>query len=232
MAHRSEVLTVDEKDLPIELTASFPIQPNSEIEFLEESGRSHVHSVGNQSGFCHLSLRVYPNFAAQADCVITKSPTFDAAAFGQGDAAGIRFQPFFIKKKGVKPPDLRGKGLFARGLHYGGLVTPSNVLLSGECDDCEKSFLFSSFHAGFSEVQYFYSSSGLYTVIVNGVEAGKPEDIERKLPSAPDMTKYSYLNPFRCPHCKAAYIDFEKYPEIRAGEYYGNHFPETKLQRF
>lgn len=49
---------------------------------------------------------------------------------------------------------------------------------------------------------------------------------------APDGTSFSYLNPLRCPHCTAPYIDFESRPEIRAGEYYGNYLHGTDPQRY
>lgn len=238
-----DVLSIDEKELPIEARLAFPVTASSEIEFVEESGRTHTHALLGEAGFFHLSLRVYPNFAVQADGLLSGSKALPENALERGEARGLRFQPFFIQKKGQKPPDLKGKGLFARGLHYNGVVTPSKIVLSAICDECEKAFQFTSFHSGFSDVAYFYSSSGKHTLAVSLQEPGapsaltKPDDealqlLERKLPSAPDASKYSYLNPFRCPHCRAAYIDFENYPEIRSSEYYANVHVGQRLQQF
>lgn len=239
----AEVLSINEKELPVDARISFPVKSTSEIEFLEESGRTHKHSMLSEEGYFHLSLRMYPNFAAQADGLLSGSKELADGAFERGEARGVRFQPFFVKKKGQKAPDLKGKGLFARGLHYSGVVTQSNIVLSAICDECEKSFQFTSFHAGFSDAAYFYSSSGKHTLAMSLQEPGAPgalsqpntdalDQLERKLPSAPDASKYAYLNPFRCPHCHAPYIDFEKFPEMRPGECYGNIHLGQRLQRF
>jgi hypothetical protein len=82
-------------------------------------------------------------------------------------------------------------------------------------------------------VGYFYSKSGTHTLIVSDHVPGAPPALgqpdfealailEQRLPHAPDDTSFNYLNSLRCPHCKTPYIDFERYPEQRAGEYYGN----------
>lgn len=222
-----EVLAMEEKDGPNEAAVSFSIHPESVIEFHEESGRTHSHTISGEVGSLRLTVRVYPTYGVQA--------------IGQLGSKEVRFQPFYIKKKGHKLPDLKGKGLATRGFHDLLTRTPSNVVLSALCDECEKSFQFTSFHASSSGVTYFYSSSGKYTLTVNEQELGEPgvkpseeavQALERKLPSAPDASKYSYLNPFRCPHCSAPYIDFEKYPEIRVSEFYGNLQAGQKLQSF
>jgi hypothetical protein len=56
--------------------------------------------------------------------------------------------------------------------------------------------------------------------------------LENRLPKAPDGTSFSYLNPFRCPHCGASYIDFRKHPGLRKSEYYGNYFAGVELLRY
>jgi hypothetical protein len=242
----TEVLSIEEKDVPCDARISFRSGAGAEIQFVEESGKTHEHHLpADRNGFFHMSVRIHPNFACQADGILSASSEVSVAEdeIRKLEADGVRFQPFFIKRKGVKVPELKGKGLFARGLHYNGVTTPGNVILSGVCDECEKSFLFRSFHAGFSELGYFYSGSGKHTLTVSAMEPGAPAalsepdpellaNLERRLPSAPDMTKFSYLNPFRCPHCQAAYIDFEKHPEIRSSEYYGNQFLGVKAIRF
>jgi hypothetical protein len=79
-----------------------------------------------------------------------------------------------------------------------------------------------------------YSDSGTHTLIISGDTHGVPpamgkpdlesvKKLEAVLPKAPDGTAFRYLNPLRCPHCGAAYIDFVKFPNDREDEYYGNY---------
>jgi hypothetical protein len=89
-------------------------------------------------------------------------------------------------------------------------------------------------------VGYFYSGSGKHTLFVGMEVPGCPAPLsepdaallaalEAALPPAPDGTPFRYTNPFRCPHCPAAYIDFERHPEYRPKEYYGNYFVGSEL---
>lgn len=137
---------------------------------------------------------------------------------------------------------LKGKGLFACGLHFSGTVTPGNTLLSCECDSCHRSFLIRSYHSGFSNSGYFDSASGKHTLTVPSHLAGAPvalsepeptalATLEAMLPAAPDGSRFAYLNPFRCPHCSAPYIDFSE-PGSRSAEYYGNYFAGSELLRY
>ena len=230
-------------EIPCEKTPSVRISAGSSIEFKDSQGVAHRHYLGAVAGWYHLSIRVHPSFACQADCVITDSERFDPEAFAKGAAQGIRFQPFFISGAKVQNEELHGKGLFARGLHFSGTVTPGNVVLSCECDQCKRSFQIRSYHAGFSNSGYFYSESGKYTITVSNSVAGCPaalsepdiaelSAVEATLPPAPDGTHYKYLNPFRCPHCAAPYIDFQNNPKLRPGEYYGNYYVGSELLQY
>jgi len=234
-------IRVDE--LPCEKTPSIRVPANSVVSFADSSGTTHTHALGVAQGWVHLSIRVHANRACQADCVISDSETFDPNALMQGKATGIRFQPFFLEGAFVSNHDLAGKGLFARGLHFSGNITPGNILLSCECDKCHRSFLIRSYHAGFSNAGYFYSGSGKHTLTVNTHVAGSPAPLsapdpealtalEQALPKAPDGTTYSYLNPFRCPHCGEPYINFRDNPGLREGEYYGNYFFGSELLQY
>jgi hypothetical protein len=82
------------------------------------------------------------------------------------DEIGIRFQPFFLQAA-VDAADMRGKGLFARCLHYRGTITPNSMRLSCICDDCGESFLVRSFHTGWGGEEYFYSDTGRFTLIAS-----------------------------------------------------------------
>jgi hypothetical protein len=237
-----QLATVTAAHLPCELTPSAKVRPGSVVSFSAADGTAHVHTLGEVTGWAHFSVRVHANRACQADCVVSDSEQFDPEAFSRGDAVGIRFQPFFLPGAAVSNSELRGKGLFARGLHFNGTVTPGNTLLSCECDSCEKSFLIRSYHAGFSNSEYFYSASGKHTLTVSSYLPGAPAALaepepaalaalEAALPAAPDGSRFAYCNPFRCPHCSAPYIDFSE-PGSRSAEYYGNYFAGSELLRY
>lgn len=238
-----KVCEIHGDELPCERTPSAEVHPGSVATFVDSNGTRHEHGLGQVHGWAHLSVRVHANRACQADCVVSRSPQFDVTAAASGDAVGIRFQPFFLPGSNVPSAELTGKGLFARGLHFSGTITPGYILLSCECDQCHRSFLIRSYHAGFSNCGYFYSASGKHTLTVPNWVSGSPAalsepdpialaELEARLPDAPDGSRYSYLNPFRCPHCGAAYIDFQSHPQIRPSEYYGNYFADAELLRF
>jgi hypothetical protein len=238
-----ELCSISQNELPSEKNPSVQLDSDSVIEFVDFQGVTHRHELGASSGWFHFSIRVHPNRACQADCVITDSQKFDPEAFVSGKATGIRFQPFFISGATVRNNELYGKGLFARGLHFSGSITSGNTILSCECDRCNRSFQIHSYHAGFSNAGYFYSDSGKYTLTVSDRVPGCPAALsapnttelaalEAALPLAPDGTHFKYSNPFRCPRCSAPYIDFEKNLKDRPGEYYGNYFVGSELLRY
>lgn len=238
-----EIARFDEPELPCEKSPSMEIEADSTIQFIDRQGVVHEHPLGPNAGWYHFSVRVHGGLGCQVDCVVTDSPAFDPHAFDRGEATGIRFQPFFLSGAEVKNTDFRGKGLFARGLHFNGQITRADIVMSCECDDCHKSFHIRSFHAGFSHAGYFYSDSGKHTLTVSDRVPGCPAPLstpdpadlaalEAALPLAPDGTRFRYTNPFRCPYCAAPYIDFEAHPEYRADEYYGNYFYGAELLRY
>jgi hypothetical protein len=229
----SEIAAVELGDLPCELTASRRIASESVIEFVDSASRHHDHSLAELSGWTHISIRVHENLACQADCIVTDSEVYQQDALMNGGAKGVRFQPFFLPGSTADEEALAGQGLFRRGLHFPGTVTPGSVRLSCECDYCRRTFHVQSFHAGFADVSYMYSESGAYTLLVDGRTPGRPpptgkpnmeqlEKLEAALPLAPDRSTFGYMHPFRCPYCHRSYIDFEAHPELREGEYYGN----------
>jgi len=238
-----EITRVHADELPCEKTPSAAITPDSTVSFVDADGRARVHGFGDRTGWAHLSVRVRETKACQVDGIVTDSEQFDPNAYGEGRATGIRFQPFFLPGSPIPDDMFAGKGLFQRGLHFSGTITSGNTVLSCECDRCHKTFLIRSYHAGFSELGYFYSGSGSYTLGVPNRVAGSPvalqepdpaelADLESRLPSAPDGSRFLYLNPFRCPHCSAPYIDFEAHPDLRPQEYYGNYFEGSEMMYY
>ena len=239
------VTTIEQSEIPCEKTPIiFSNNVGKSLRFVDFQGGEYSFSLEYESGYIHLSVRVHDNLACQTDCLISKSKEIASDAFQKLEVNGIRFQPFFLPGAKVSNSEFKGKGLFHRGLHFSGTVTPGNVSLSCICDECKKCFRINSFHAGFSNLGYFYSESGKETLVVSSYAKGSPpalgkvnieevQELEAKLPKAKDGTTFSYLNGFRCPHCGANYIDFRAYPEQREREYYGNVFygePTTKYE--
>lgn len=228
-----EIAQVKDGDQPCELTPARHVLPGAAIEFVDSADRRHVHSLAELAGWAHLSIRVHESLACQADCAVTESEVYDPQELLTGTGSGIRFQPFFLPGSKGDPASLVGQGMFRRGLHFSGTVTPGSVRLSCECDFCARTFHVQSFHAGFGHVGYMYSDSGDFTLIIDENVLGAPpalgkadldalRTLETVLPQAPDGTAFKYMNPFRCPHCRQPYIDFKAHPELREGEYYGN----------
>lgn len=154
---------------------------------------------------------------------------------------GIRFQPFFLSDREEKNKEMRGKGMFARGLHYSGLESVGDTRLICICDDCQKSFTAEFHYANFSKVQYFYSSNSKETLIVpynnnreevpflpqNEISEIELKELEKKLPSTVDG-KFEYYNSFKCPHCFSDYINFRENKELRQNEYYAHYYINQK----
>jgi hypothetical protein len=218
------------------------------LHFIDSAGSDRsfdVSSIFSEGGrFLHLSIRVGPTFAVESDCIVTKSADENPQdAFQSGTAPGVRFQPFMLPEFTDDTSILLGKGLFFRGLHFSGSVTPGNVSVLCLCDYCNKSFRLQSFHAGFGQVTYLYCSGGPHTLIAsNYIEDAPPvlgeaiESVarfERRLPECSECGgSFRYMNSLLCPHCKGPYIDFTQHPEERKKEYYGNHLYGRSVQVF
>jgi hypothetical protein len=223
---------------PCEKTFSLYVNGAATVELIEPTTTPRAHDLPELTGWLRFSVRVNERAVCQANCALTEREHDASAALTQ-----IRFQPFYVGDAEPMNAHLVGHGLFMRGLQFNGAVTKSSMILSCICDRCKRSFLIHSFHSGFMDVAYFYSGSGAYTMIVAGDVPGAPvalqepdaaalAALEAALPAAPDGTRFAYTNPFRCPHCKVPYIDFEAHPEERIREYYGNSFVGTELLRF
>ena len=214
-------------------------RPDPTLTMADAQGGVRVYdftSIAKEGDVAALSIRVGPGLVVQTDCLIGNAAEPTAADFMSGRVLGVRFQPFFLPGAEFDSSSLRGRGLFKRGLHYSGIVTPANVSLLCICDSCEGSFRLQSFHAGFSSLSYFYCSSGLHTLTVSSQGSGAPPSPHDAAPDAwrtfeetlPECTRcggdFAYGHSLRCPICGEPYIDFAKYPEERRLEYYGNYF--------
>jgi hypothetical protein len=245
----TEIAAAPTDQLPVEL------QPNiawsgrpGPLTLTDARGTSTVFDLdvvpADEAACAALSIRVFKEGVVQADCLLGKDALPTVADFNAGRALGLRLQPFFLPALRETVPDTRGRGLFDRGLHYGGHVTPGNVSLLCLCDECRATIRLRSFHAGFSHLGYFYCASGTHTLTVPSQLPGAPAAraqpdpqllaaLEARLPPCAECGKpFAYLNPLRCPRCAAPFIDFRSDPEMRPAEYYGNVIYGHESQRF
>lgn len=244
-----ELARIDRQSVPVEKRVVAVIStPHPTLSLRDSRGTEWVYDLSSclrgEARHLHFSFSVGSTFGAQADCVLWNSEHLPDDAFHKGEADGIRFQPCYLPECPGDPAELVGRGLFFRGLHVSGYVTPGNVSLLCVCDSCRKSFRVQSFHAGFADLAYFYCDKAPHTLVASAhlpdappllVEAdeGAISRFESQLPPCEKCGgAFLYYNPLRCPHCLAPYIDFERYPKLRETEYYGNHLYGDTVQRF
>lgn len=219
------------------------------LHFVDSAGNARsfdLSSVFAEGGrFLHMSVRVGSTFAVQSDCIVTASEDENPhTAYQSGTSIGVRFQPFMLPEFAGDTSELAGKGLFYRGLHFSGTITPGNVSVLCLCDYCRKSFRLQSFHAGFADLTYLYCSGGPHTLVASSYIEGAPPILgkadmesvarfERRLPGCKECGgSFRYMNPLLCPHCREPFIDFKRYPQEREKEYYGNHLYGGSVQVF
>jgi hypothetical protein len=152
-----------EEIFKLRLTKKFSIlcDKGAQVEFHTKEAH-YLHVLAEEEGWLHFAIEVYiykQQIVCQPVCAMKPYPIYHWEKKPSNDTCFIRFQPFMAAGY---PQDLVGRGLFLRGLHYRGFVTPTNVKLSCICDNCKKSV-----HSGFSMASYFYSASGQYTLIVS-----------------------------------------------------------------
>jgi hypothetical protein len=188
-----------------------------------------------QGQFLHFSISVQENDAVMIDGIISANRDRHLN-WADGKYEAIRLQPFFLKESDYQNTELIGKGLFARGLHYSGTITPTGVENVCICDFCRQSFTLQHVHAGFSEVQYFYSSDSKHTLLVRygeieklplqlqeSIEENSLKEVETVLSNF-SGEGFKYYNSLNCPHCSKPFINFSDNKDMRPKEYYANKF--------
>ena len=233
---------------PIEVNHVFEFESNKPILFVYENfklrRKYHIESLHSNKSlrgqFLHSSVRLLKNNAFMLDGIISNKPD-SHPSWKNNRYEGLRFQPFYLSNKEHLNKALIGKGLFERGLHFSGTITPNGVRSICICDLCNKSFTLQHLHAGVSEIQYFYSSNSKETLIVEYDRIkGLPRQLEKvnnekflkkiesQLPKSKDG-EFRYFNSFRCPYCNEKYIDFESNKEMRPNEYYCCYLINSEL---
>lgn len=245
----SELCRIAKPDVPCEVTPCCEVQAKSPVLVLTDSSAAeHAYDLSSVlsegARWLHFSIRVGPTYGVQADCLLADSEVLPAEGFARGETKGIRFQPLYLPECESSSQELVGRGLFFRGFHFRGSITPGNVSLLCLCDVCRKSFRLQSFHAGFSSLTYMYCSGCPGVIVASSCLAdappvlgeADPEAVRRFEGKLPPCERcggtFAYHNPLRCPHCRAPYIDFAKHPDARETEYYGNHLYGEALQEY
>jgi hypothetical protein len=194
-----------------------------------------ANGMSLNGAYLHSSVRVNANSSVQIDGFISR----DKEKYNRETDEGVRFQPFMLSDRGEANAMLKGAGTFARGLHYPGIVSGGTTRLVCICDQCKESFSLDFIHAGFSEIQYFYSENSKEVLFVKyGEIPNLPvqlqehvdelvlQEVENNLPQSSDG-KFRFYNTLRCPHCRAPYIDFEHNRHLRKTEYYAHYYLNT-----
>lgn len=151
----------------------------------------------------------------------------------------INFQPFFLSNMDEKNKKLIGKGGFARGFQFPGIMSGGSRAIA-ICDFCDKSFSLSYLHAGRGEFQYFYSENSREILFVyygemdNVPIQNQPikdiailKEFESKLPISSDGL-FLYYNPLVCPYCQRPYFDFKNNKADRPYQYYAHYYLNQK----
>ncbi|WP_116787584.1 hypothetical protein [Flavobacterium psychrotrophum] len=212
------------------------------LNIYENENLIHRFTIESRDGYpdvsgryLHSSIRVNSDSSVQMDGIIS-----DDRDIYDKDGEGIRFQPFFLSNKESSNTSLKGQGLFQRGLHFSGFITSRNIRFICICDECRMSFSLECYHAGFSELQYFYSTNSKEILFVRygeienlpvqlqkDINADIITKVENQLPQTKDGN-FRFYNGLKCPHCSADYIDFENHKERRTNEYYANFYLNQK----
>lgn len=194
--------------------------------------------------YLHASIRLSPTGILQIEGILSPDPDHYPTWQEPGFEA-IRLQPFFLRAPQDESLRLPGAGLLQRGLHHTNQLTPTKLRLVCVCDYCQQSFNVQHLHAGQARGLYFYSDDSQQTLFVPTsrllplpspsqlrAQPALLRQLEAQLP-APTYGggAYRYYNPFRCPYCRAGFVDFHGNPFRRAQEQYGcyllNHAVQT-----
>lgn len=180
-------------------------------------------------------IRVNANFSVQIEGTIY-SDMEHLLYKKSANSEYLRFQPFHLSHRKESDEKLVGRGMIARGLHYPGYRDGGGIRLICICDHCCESFSVDFYHAGFSELQYFYSSNSKETLMVSfdkilempahlqeNVDEKTLEKFEKILPKTEDG-EFKYYNPFCCPHCLAAFNDYRKFKLDRPNDIYAHFY--------
>ena len=192
------------------------------IVLYEDDEQTREYALQPEEGECfdgryfHVSVRLGfmgmpPVGVAQIDGFV--SDTAEEREM-TGDDIGYRMEGHFLRCSGAfareRSEAARGKDLMAKGLKYPGYTTPSNVRLVGVCADCSKSFAFHGYAVYMAQEDVAYSDDGLDVCAIPAY------DIDPDTWSFEAGAKtFRYYNSFRCPHCGAAYIDYENNRDMK-----------------
>lgn len=183
-----------------------------ELVFADSRGTRRVFDLSfvrdERKDWVHFCIRVSSEYLVQPDLVFGESSEDPEQAFRAGEVSGVRLQPFILPESSKSYDVIEGRGLFQRGFHFVGIVTPGNVSLVCVCAYCDRNFRIQSFHAGMSNVAYFYCSDCTETLVASvDLEDAPPvleeadpaalKRFEQRLPYAPNAADRSPIT-IRC----------------------------------
>ena len=157
----------------------------------------------------------YPDAdVVQIDGLIAKENTGDAK-MTTGTPA-YRFEVYYPVSDPfanvLQNETVRGGPLESKALRYPGLITPTNVSLVGICGGCGRSFAFKGYFIHHMQCVPVYSDDGVDVMALPVQEMEKAAG-EKEWAAEANGKRFRYWNPFRCPHCGEAYIDYQRYPK-------------------
>lgn len=129
-----EVCSVVASDLPADKQPTVELRRRDlELAFVDSRGHKRSFSMASAfdegARFLHMSIRVSSTYAVQSDAILTETRNEDPRETFNRGSKGLRFQPFFLPESPSNAAVLVGRGLFYRGLHFAGTVSPGNLSL-------------------------------------------------------------------------------------------------------
>jgi hypothetical protein len=230
-----------EAPLPLGEKLVLPVTTSAPELVLDTRGLRYAYDLSSVladgARFLHLSISVSDredDYLVRAHCVLADNANGPRRREGEGAPRAIRFQEFHLPESGIDPNEGAGRGMFHRGFHIRGAITPGNVSHLCICDSCRKSFRLQSFHAGMMDLEYFYCDGGPHTLTASAYDVETPtfdelgtnaaRRFDGRLPRCEKCGgKFGYLKPFLCPHCSMPYLDFARFPLDRDVECYGHY---------
>lgn len=162
-------------------------------------------------------LRDVPVAVLQIDGFVSENKETEKMT---NDNVGYRFEGHYLTHGDAlaqrRFENINGLDLYDKGLRYPGYSTPSCVRLIGVCQVCGKSITFRSGNIYLTSDEPVYSDDGLSVCSISSYETANPDFNKEEWMYQKSGKTYRYYNPFRCPHCGAPYIDYQKHPEMKS----------------
>ena len=200
----------------VHLTGREPVLKLYENGF--PAGEYCLQAEGDESfdgKYFQLSVRIAPlgetrSLGVQIDGFFSDTP--DSREMTSDDI-GYRIQTHFLPYNAAHEKSaqtIADKDLVMKGLKVPGYTTPTNVRMIGVCAKCGRSFAFHAYSFYMAQQDVAYSDEGLDVCVISD-----PQIDKGSWSYTEDGKVFRYYNSFNCPHCKAPYIDYKSYPNMK-----------------